>query len=92
MKVLDLKSKAEALNNYRRAQLVWWYEEKNGLSGPGWWGATAAMEAKGRSCVFFPAFAWELEQSQTANAAFPCLKLWDWVLADWIGSRGCFGM
>ena len=74
MKVLDLKSKTEALNNYGRAQLVWWYEEKNGLSGPGWWGATAAMEAKGRSCVFFPAFAWELKQSQTANAAFPRLN------------------
>ena len=35
MKMLNLKSKAEALNNLNgRAQLVWWYEEKNGLSGP----------------------------------------------------------
>jgi len=59
MKVLNLKSKTEALNNYGRAQLVWWHEEKNGLSGPGWWGATAAMAS---GCVFFPAFAWELDK------------------------------
>ena len=68
LKSKNLKSKAEALNNYRRAELVWWYEETNGVSGPGWWGATAAMDAKGRGCVFFPAFAWELDnKSQTSG-------------------------
>jgi len=35
MKVLNLKPNAE--------QLLWWYEEKNGLSGPGWWWDAAAV-------------------------------------------------